>query len=201
MRPANPMTAFAELDAQNLGSVWWSRPRASGPRPLSTLRCSDMSEKCGEKRLGSHVRGAPSTEPESKAAPTREFRLLASVAAGDALAPFVPERAPRPSSCARLWTPPASLSGTRFRPGSGSGSGAAESALLLNRLQRFPAPNRLTEIIPLISGNCSSGAELATARPSEVDAAIGVSHGVHATATGAHKLQLLLRPSGRRRAS
>jgi hypothetical protein len=49
------------------------------------------------------------------------------------------------------------LTAHRFRLGQGSGSGAAatvESAFLLNRLA-VPHPNRLTEIIPLISGNCT----------------------------------------------
>jgi hypothetical protein len=44
-------------------------------------------------------------------------------------------------------------------------------------------PNRATEIAPLISGNCTRWTRNSTSR--EVDAAIGVSHGGHATATGA----------------
>jgi hypothetical protein len=84
------------------------------------------------------------------------------------------------SRCTRLWTPRASLNGTSLW--SGSGSGAAESAFLLNRLA-VSHPNRASEIIPLFSGNCTRWTRNSTSR--EVDAAMGVSHGVHATATGA----------------
>jgi hypothetical protein len=44
-------------------------------------------------------------------------------------------------------------------------------------------PNRATEIAPLISGKCTRWTRNSTSR--EAEAAIGVSHGVHATATGA----------------
>jgi hypothetical protein len=87
--------------------------------------------------------------------PERELRLLASVAAGDAWL-FCPRAGPSLSSCARSWTPRASLTSTVASSESGSGSGAAAtvSAFLLNRLA-VAHPNRATEIIPLFSGNCA----------------------------------------------
>ena len=82
MRPANPMTAFAELDAQNLGSSGRRShaPLAKTPFYASLVMCRKDAEGDGWDHT-SEVRRARSGK---QGGPKWEFRLLASVAAGDA---------------------------------------------------------------------------------------------------------------------
>ena len=100
------------------------------------------------------------------------------------LGSFCPRAGASSSSCARSWTPRASLTSTvasvwiKLRHADEPRS--APSSWIAVAVAH---PNRATKIVPLFSGNCTRWTRNSTSR--EVDAEIGVSHGGHATATGA----------------